>query len=132
MPRTGLRPRHPPGRAHCCRHARQCPTATSSNLVQRPPACRNGCDQPKQILLVAHHPEIADHLGAAGDRARQVGQHPDPVMHQQSAAGSAFDRPAISPVLSASPRSKASRACDTIPVPPAVTFQPLSQPVAFT
>ena len=45
---------------------------------------------------------------------------------------SAFGRAAVSPVLSASARSSASPACDTIPVPPTVTSSPFSQPVAFT
>src|SRR5437763_9173050 len=45
---------------------------------------------------------------------------------------SAFDRPAASPVLSASARTSATPACDTIPVPPSVTRKPFSQPVVFT
>src|SRR5262249_37973308 len=44
----------------------------------------------------------------------------------------AGDRPAVSPVRSASARSSTSPACDTTPVPPPVTSSPFSQPVPFT
>lgn len=44
----------------------------------------------------------------------------------------AFDRPAVSPVLSASTLSNATPACDTIPVPSPVTPKPVSHPVTFT
>ena len=45
---------------------------------------------------------------------------------------SARDSPAVSPVLSASWRSRTSPACDTIPSPSAVTSRPFDQPVTFT
>jgi hypothetical protein len=45
---------------------------------------------------------------------------------------SARDSPAVRPILSASARTSATPACDTIPVPSAVTCRPFSQPVAFT
>ena len=41
------------------------------------------------------------------------------------------DNPAVSPVLSANPRSSTSPACDTTPSPPAVTSSPFDQPVTF-
>jgi hypothetical protein len=45
---------------------------------------------------------------------------------------SARDSPVVRPVLSASARSSATPARDTIPVPSAETCRPLSQPVVFT
>src|SRR5437773_1126373 len=45
---------------------------------------------------------------------------------------SAFDSPAVRPILSASALISATPACDTIPVPSAVTCTPFSQPVVFT
>src|SRR6266545_3265372 len=45
---------------------------------------------------------------------------------------SARDRPPVSPVLSASWRSRASPACDTMPSPSAVTSRPFDHPVRFT
>src|SRR5262249_55904090 len=45
---------------------------------------------------------------------------------------SAFDSPAVRPILSDSARTSVTPACDTIPVPSAVTRKPFSQPVVFT
>ena len=82
-----LRPRPAPGGVHRRGDPRQHPPATTGDLLQRPPARGNRSDQPEQLVLVAHHPEIADHLGAVRDRTGQVSQHPAPVMDQQPPRG---------------------------------------------
>jgi hypothetical protein len=84
------------------------------------------------ITASADHPEVADHPGAVGDRAGQVGQHLALVMDQQPPRGQRLRQPAVRPVLSASARISATPACDTIPVFSAVTCRPVSQPVPFT
>jgi len=95
-------------------------------------SCQRAGHQPEQFGLISHHPEVADRLGAISDRAGQVRHHPAPVMDQQPPRGQRFDGPAVRPVLSASAHSSATPACDTIPVPSAVTCRPFSQPVVFT
>ena len=84
-----------PCRAAACAHA--CPARRTHrgskpparpgpavrDLLQRPPHRRHRRHQPEQFLLISHDPEIGDHPGAVRDRARQIRQHPAPVMHQQ-------------------------------------------------
>jgi len=75
------RPCLPPGRVHRAANPPQRLIPSRCDLVQRPPRRRHRRDQAEQVLLVAHHPEIADHLRPVSDRAGQVRQHPAPVMH---------------------------------------------------
>ena len=79
-----------PACAHACRRALftaaatlRCPVPGAGDLLQRPPRRRHRRDLPEQLPLIAHHPEIADHPGAVGDRARQVAHDPAPVMPPQ-------------------------------------------------
>jgi hypothetical protein len=78
--RPGLRPRVPTRPVHCRHHLPPDPAAAGRGLLQRPPRRRDRRDWAEQLPLVAHHPEIADHPGTVRDRARQVRQHPAPVM----------------------------------------------------
>ncbi len=55
----------------------------SRGLPQRPPRGRHRRDRAEQLPLVAHHPEIADHPGPVGDRARQVREDAAPVVAAQ-------------------------------------------------
>ena len=48
-------------------------------LLQRPPRGRDRRDLAEDLVLVTDDPEVADHPGAVGDRARQVGEDPAPV-----------------------------------------------------
>ena len=64
--------------------------------------------------------------------AKDLHQHPARSNTSSRRDASALDSPPVKPVLSASARSTATPACDTIPVPPAQTSRPLSQPVVFT
>src|SRR6266516_2758660 len=64
-------------------------------------------------------------------QARSASTRPRSWTSSRSEA-SAFDSPAVRPMLSASALISATPACDTIPVPSAVTCRPFSQPVVFT
>jgi hypothetical protein len=78
-----------------------------------PPAGGHRSDQAEQFLLVGHHPEVTDHLGAISDRARQVGQHPARSRTSSRREASALDRaPSASsdrPAPSAKPGLRATR-----------------------
>jgi hypothetical protein len=76
------------------------------------------------MRLAADHPEVADRLAAVSDCAGQVGQHPARSWTRSRPSARAFDRRAVRPLLSASARISATPACDTIPVPPPLTFSP--------
>jgi hypothetical protein len=52
-----------------------------------------------QFPLASQDPEIADHLRAIRDRARQVRGHPAPVMKQQPRAGQRPRQPGRQPGL---------------------------------
>jgi hypothetical protein len=104
---------------------------SAGDLIQRAPRRGHRGDQPEQILLVTHNPEVADHLGAVSDRAGQVRQHPARSWTRRRRDASAFDSPAVRPMLSANARAGATPACDTMPVPSAVTRRPFIQPVVF-
>ena len=68
---------------------------------------------------------------SATAHARSASTRPRSWISSRSEAR-AFDSPAVSPVRSDSARSSATPACDTIPVPSAVTSSPFNQPVVFT
>jgi hypothetical protein len=57
--------------------------AAGRDLVQRPPGSGHRGDRPGHFTQATEDREIADHHRAAGDRHRQVRQHPAPVMDQQ-------------------------------------------------
>ena len=130
--RPGLRPRVPPRLVHSGGDLAADRFPAGRGLLQRPPRGRHRRDRAEQLPLVAHHPEIADHPGPVRDRARQVREHPAPVMTARQATAAPPTGPAVSPVRSASSRSRTSPACDTTPVPPPVTSRPRDHPVACT
>ena len=78
--RPGLRPRVPPRPVHRRGDLAAGPVPAGRRLLQRPPRGRHRRDRAEQLPLVAHHPEIAEHPGPVGDRARQVREDPAPVM----------------------------------------------------
>jgi hypothetical protein len=78
--RTGLRPRVPAGPVHRGGDLPPGAVPAGGGLPQRPPRRRDRRDRAEQLPLVAHHPEIGDHPGPVGDRARQVREDPAPVM----------------------------------------------------
>ena len=83
VPGGAVRPRVPPRLIHRGRDPAPSAVPAGGGLLQRPPRGRHRRDRPEQLPLVAHHPEVADHPGAVGDRARQVREHPAPVMPAQ-------------------------------------------------
>ena len=83
VPRDAVRPRVPPRLIHRGRDLPPPAVPAGRGLLQRPPRGRHRRDRPEQLPLVAHHPEIADHPGPVGDRARQVGEDAAPVMPAQ-------------------------------------------------
>ena len=74
--------------------------------------------------LIASPPSAIAHARSARTRPRS--------WISSRAEASALDNPLVSPVLSASARTSVTPACDTTPVPSAVTFSPFIQPVVFT
>jgi hypothetical protein len=93
VPGRDARPGPSPGHVHCGADPAQLPLPAAGDLIQRPPRGRHRRDQLEQILLIAHHPEAAHHLGAVRDRAGQADQHPAPVMDQQPAPGQRLRQP---------------------------------------
>jgi hypothetical protein len=74
-PGDDLRPGVPPCRVHL--GGDLAPGAVpAGGLPQRAPYGRDRRDRTEQLPLVAHHPEVADHPGAVGDGAGQVGEDP--------------------------------------------------------
>src|SRR6266536_2325897 len=90
--------------------------ATSPNRSSWSPITRKS--------LITSAPSAIAHAKSASTRPRSC--------TSSRSDTSAFDSPAVRPMLSASALISATPACDTIPVPSAVTFRPFSQPVVFT
>ena len=86
VPRHDLRPRIPACGADRSGQLLLRPGAAPGDLLQRPVRRRHRRDLPERLRLVGKHPEIADRAGTVRDRARDVGQHPAPVMMDQPAA----------------------------------------------
>ena len=99
MTSLDARPRPPPGGVHRRRNPRQHPAAAAGDLIQRPPAGGHRGDRAEQAALIRHYPEVADHLGAVSDRARQVRQYPAPVVDQQPPAGQRLRQARCQPAL---------------------------------
>ena len=87
VPGGGRGPGPAPRRVHRGADPAQRPLPATGDLSQRAPRRGHRGDQPEQTFLIAYHPEVADHLGAVGDRAGQVRHHPPPVMNQQPVRG---------------------------------------------
>jgi hypothetical protein len=137
-----------PGSAPCrvsiCAHAarRAAFTAPAIRPSVRPPPAAISSSPLQHVGTDATSPNSS--RWSAITRKSLITCAPSAIAHARSAStrprsrtsgqpvASAFDNPPVRPVLSATARSNASPACDTTPVPPAMTSSPLSHPVAFT
>jgi len=91
------------------------PGPDAGDLGQRPPRRRHRRDQPEQLALVRHDPELEiTRAPSAIAQARSATTRPRSCTKIRGVA-SAADKPPVSPVLSARCRSSASPACDTTP-----------------
>jgi hypothetical protein len=138
-PSSTLSATRTPGKAPCrasiAAHATRRAACTASNpalspasargdLPQRPPHRRDGGDRAEQPGLVSYHPEVADHLGAVGNRARQIRQHPAPVMDHQPAPGQRLRQPAGQARPLSEPAQQHQAGVRHDPRPAAADFQP--------
>ena len=131
------------GSVPACPHARRRALFTAAVTLRRPRS------PPAAASFSARHAVGTDATGPKTSRWSPITRKslitraPSAIAHARSAStrprswppsgdGSAADRPAVSPVRSASSRSSTSPACDTTPVPPYVTSRPRDHPVAFT
>jgi hypothetical protein len=133
-----------PCRASIATHARRRPAFTAAAIL---PSAR--CPPPA-ISSSVRHAVGTDATSPNNSswspitRKSLITSPPPAIAHARSAStrprsctsslreASAFDSPAVRPMLSASARISVTRACDTIPVPSTVTCRPFSQPVVFT
>jgi hypothetical protein len=79
VPGGDLRPGVTPGLADRDGDLPARPVSTGGGLLQGAPRGRDRRDLPECLGPVAHDAEVADHAGAVGGRAGQVGEDPSPV-----------------------------------------------------
>jgi hypothetical protein len=100
------------------------------DLAQRPAQGGRRGDLAEQIALVAQHIGPPDRVGAVGQHHRRVCQHrPWSWPGVKSSRYSARDSAPVRPVRSAVSRNATAPACDTTPLPLAVTVNRLDHPV---
>ena len=86
------------------------PNGVRASLIK----VRTQATGPNSSPLGTDHPEVANRLAAVGDRARQIGQHPAPVMRQQTLNGQRQPLLAGRAVIGQPPRRSLPRGSVTV------------------
>lgn len=105
------------------------------DAVQRPPGGGHRGHRPEHALSITEYSDSGDRGRTVGDSDGHIGQHLPRRVNPHAAVGvrqSTVERVDQAAVCSAISRSIPSPACETTPLPSALTFNRRTDPLDFT